>query len=73
MLQNPLYWPNLTAADFILFPKVKKELAGLTLTKETLKKEREGAMRTLTTADNSHEDRGMPLVILSEWAVSSIF
>jgi hypothetical protein len=37
----PQQQPNLVPADFFLFPKVKKELAGLTLTKETLKKERE--------------------------------
>jgi hypothetical protein len=37
--------------DFFLFPKVKRELAGLTLIKETFKKEWEGAARTLNAAD----------------------
>jgi hypothetical protein len=47
---TPLF-AKFVPANFFLFPTVKKELAGLTLTKETLKKEREGAMTTLTTAD----------------------
>jgi hypothetical protein len=45
------YSPDLAPADFFLFPKVKKELAGLTLTKETFKKEWEGATITLKAAD----------------------
>jgi histone-lysine N-methyltransferase SETMAR len=45
------YSPDLTPADFFLFPKVKKELAGLMLTRETFKKEWEGAVRTLLAAD----------------------
>ncbi len=51
MLEHPLYSPDLAPADFYLFPKVKKELAGLTLTREIFKKEWEGAVRTLTAAD----------------------
>ncbi len=43
--------PDLTPANFFLFPKVKKELAGLTLTRETFKKEWKGAVRTLTAVD----------------------
>jgi hypothetical protein len=44
-------WPDLTPADFFLFPKVKKELAGLTLTRESFKKDWEEAVRTLSAAD----------------------
>jgi histone-lysine N-methyltransferase SETMAR len=51
MLQHPLYSPDLAPANFFLFPKVKKELSGLTLTRETFKKEWEGAVRTLAVAD----------------------
>jgi histone-lysine N-methyltransferase SETMAR len=51
LLEHPLYSPDLAPADFFLFPKVKKELAGLTLTRETFKKKWEGAGRTLTAAD----------------------
>jgi hypothetical protein len=52
MTENPSYSPDLAPVDFFLFPKVKKELAGLTLMKETFKKEWEGAVRTLTAADS---------------------
>ncbi len=45
------YSPDLAPADFFLFPKVMRELAGLTLTKETFKKEWEGAAKTLKAAD----------------------
>jgi hypothetical protein len=51
MLQRLPYSPVLAPTDFFLFPKVKKELVGLTLTRETFKKEWEGAIRTLTAAD----------------------
>jgi hypothetical protein len=36
------YLPALALADYFLFPRVKKELAGLTLTQDTFKKEWEG-------------------------------
>jgi histone-lysine N-methyltransferase SETMAR len=51
LLKHLPYLPDLTPADFFLFPKVKKELAGLTLARETFKKEWEGAVRTFMTAD----------------------
>jgi histone-lysine N-methyltransferase SETMAR len=51
MIEHPPYLPDLAPADFFLFPKVKKELAGLTLTRESFKKDWEGAMRTLSAAD----------------------
>jgi histone-lysine N-methyltransferase SETMAR len=52
------YSPDLAPADFFLFPKVKRELAGLILTKETFKKEWEGAARTLKAADFAKAFRG---------------
>jgi histone-lysine N-methyltransferase SETMAR len=51
MIEHLPYSPDLAPADFFLFPKVKKELAGLTLTRESFKKDWEGAVRTLSAAD----------------------
>ena len=48
MIPHPPYLPDLAPADFFLFPTVKKELAGLTLTPTTFKKSWEGAVRTIT-------------------------
>jgi len=38
-LTNPFFSPNHTPTDFFLFPKLKKELAGVTMTPEEFKKE----------------------------------
>jgi hypothetical protein len=51
VIAHPPYSSDLALADFFLFPKVKRELASLTLTKETFKKEWEGATKTLKAAD----------------------
>ena len=51
VIEHPPYSPDLAPADFFLFPKIKKQLAGKTLTQESLKKEWEGAARTLTADD----------------------
>ncbi len=51
IIEHPPYLPALVPADFFLFPSVTRELVGRTLTQETLKKEREGAVRTLSAAD----------------------
>jgi hypothetical protein len=51
IMEHPPYLPDLALAEIFLFPSVKRELAGKTLTKETLKKEWEGAVRTLSAAD----------------------
>jgi histone-lysine N-methyltransferase SETMAR len=51
IMEHPPYLPDLAPADFVLFPSVKRELADKTLTKETLKKEWEGVVRTLSAAD----------------------
>ncbi len=51
VIEHPPYSRDLAPANFFLFPKVKREVAGLTLTKETFKKEWEGAAITLKAAD----------------------
>jgi histone-lysine N-methyltransferase SETMAR len=51
IIDHPPYSPDLAPADFFLFLSVKRELAGKTLTQETLKKVWEGAVRTLSAAD----------------------
>jgi histone-lysine N-methyltransferase SETMAR len=51
VIEHLPYSPDLAPADFFLFPKVKRELAGLTLTKKTFKKEWEGAAKTLKAVD----------------------
>jgi hypothetical protein len=45
LLSHPPYSPDLTPADYFLFPKLKKELAGITMTQEKFKKEWEGVLR----------------------------
>jgi len=45
LLSHPPYSPDLTPADYFLFPKLKKELAGFTMTQEEFKKEWEGVLR----------------------------
>ena len=44
LLSHPPYSPDLAPADFFLFPKLKKELAGITMTQEKFKKEWEGVL-----------------------------
>jgi hypothetical protein len=44
LIQQPPYSPDLAPVDFFRFPRVKRELAGLTLTQETFKKEWEWAV-----------------------------
>jgi hypothetical protein len=39
IIEHPPYSPDFASADFFLFPSVKRELPGKTLTQETLKKE----------------------------------
>ena len=48
LLSHPLYSPDLTPADYFLFPKMKKELAGFTMTQEEFKKEWEGVLRRVS-------------------------
>jgi hypothetical protein len=51
VIKNLLYSQDLMPANFSLFPSVKRELASKTLIQETLKKEWEGAVRTLSGAN----------------------
>ncbi len=48
LLSHPPYSPDLTPADYILLLKLKKELAGFTMTQEELKKEWEGVLRRVS-------------------------
>ncbi len=48
LLSHPPYSPDLISADNFLFPKLKKELAGFTMTQEKFKKEREGVLRIVS-------------------------
>jgi histone-lysine N-methyltransferase SETMAR len=45
LLSHPPYSPDLAPADYFLFPKLKKELAGNTMTQEDFKKAWEGVLR----------------------------
>ena len=45
LLSHPSYSFDLVPADYFLFPKLKKELAGVTMTQEKFKKEWEGVLR----------------------------
>jgi hypothetical protein len=47
----PPYSPDLAPANFFLFPKLKKELAGHTMTQEEFKKEWEGVLRGVSKYD----------------------
>jgi hypothetical protein len=47
LLPHPPYSPDLAPADFLLFRRVKEELAGLHLTQESLKTAWEGVTRTI--------------------------
>jgi hypothetical protein len=51
IIEHPPYSLDLAPADFFLFSSMKRELAGKTLTQETLKKEWEGAVITLSAVD----------------------
>jgi len=47
VLEHPPYLPDLAPADFFYFPKVKEELAGLSLTQGTFRSTWERASRTI--------------------------
>jgi histone-lysine N-methyltransferase SETMAR len=51
LLSHPPYSPDLAPADFFLFPKLKKELAGHTMSQEEFKKEWEGVLRGVSKED----------------------
>ena len=47
LLEHAPYSPDLAPADFFLFPKVKEQLSGLTLTQDSLKTTWEGVTRSI--------------------------
>jgi hypothetical protein len=51
VLSHHRYSPNITYADFVLFPKVKDHLDDITLAQDTLKSTLERAIRTLNTEE----------------------
>ena len=48
LLPHPPYSSDLAPADYVLFPKLKKELAGITVTQEKFKKEWEGVLKGIS-------------------------
>jgi hypothetical protein len=48
LLSYPTYSFDLAPADYFLFPKLKKELSGITMTQEKFKKEWEGVLREIS-------------------------
>ncbi len=51
LIDHPPYSPDLAPADFFLFPTIKRQLAGKTLTQETFKTMWEGAARNIAKED----------------------
>ena len=51
LLPHPAYSPDLAPADFFLFKRVKEELAGLTLSQDTIKKVWEGVIRSIAVEE----------------------
>jgi hypothetical protein len=51
VLSHHCYLPNISYADFVLFPKVKDHLDDITLTQRTLKSTWERAIGTLNTEE----------------------
>ena len=48
LLNHPPYSSDLAPSDYFLFPKLKRELAGITMMQEEFKKKWEGVLRTLS-------------------------
>jgi hypothetical protein len=44
-LTNPHYVPDLALAAFLLFPKIKNKLGGISIVQESLKRVWEGVVR----------------------------
>ncbi len=51
LIEHLPYSPDLAPADYFLFPRIKRELAGLTMIQDTIKKSWEGAVKSRTVAD----------------------
>jgi histone-lysine N-methyltransferase SETMAR len=50
-LPHPPYSPDLAPADFFLFPTVKRELAGISMTQKEFKNKWEGVIRSISKDD----------------------
>jgi histone-lysine N-methyltransferase SETMAR len=48
---HPPYSPDLAPADYFLFPRVKAELAGISMTQDTFQKKWDGVLRTISKDD----------------------
>ena len=53
LINHPPYSPDLALADLFLFPKIKTDLAGNTMTQDSLQKTWDGVLRTITKDDFS--------------------
>ena len=51
MIQHPPYLPDLAPADFFLFPKVKEQLAGITLTQQSFRSTWDRVLKTISAAE----------------------
>ena len=51
MIQHPPYSPDLAPADFFLFPKVKEQLAGITLTRQSFRSTWDRVLKTISAAE----------------------
>ena len=51
LIADTLYSPDFAPVDFFLFTKPKQQLAGLSLTRESLKKTWGGVSKTITAED----------------------
>jgi histone-lysine N-methyltransferase SETMAR len=58
VIPHPPYSPDLAPADYFLFPRLKRELAGLSMTLDEFKTKWEGFMRMLTEDDFTRASRG---------------
>jgi histone-lysine N-methyltransferase SETMAR len=50
-IPHPPYSPDLAPADYFLFPRVKAELAGISMTQDTFQKKWDGVLRTIAKDD----------------------
>jgi histone-lysine N-methyltransferase SETMAR len=55
VIPHPSYSPDLAPVDYFLFPTLKRELAGLSMSLVEFKTKWEGVMRTLTEDDLAFE------------------
>ena len=51
MIQHPPYSPDLAPAGFFLFPKVKEQLAGITLTQQSFRSTWDRVLTTISAAE----------------------